>query len=560
MAPDAVIWDPASSAAELDEAIRTWDRPRVAVLCRALRIDIRGREPGCATEPALSILRQLRRSRYFPLVQELADALMQAGSTDQEIRRNYAQALIDQGAMTAASAVLEPLVAAGTDTADDTADHTVDDTADDIEVWGLLARVQKQIYVETPPTAPQRRAELLGRAVGIYLTSYRRYAAPWHGINAVALLDCARRDGVAFPGLGISDPAATARAMAREILAAVFDPASGHGLWGSAIAMEACVALDRPGTARDHAADFVAATDVGAFEIASALRQLEQVWGLTVASGPAGLLITDLRAALLRDEGAAEVPVARVESIPTTLRRLENDHGFEKVFGTERFDSWSWFRTALKRCEGVGRVEDRNGVGVGTGFLLRGADLLPSLPPVVFVTNAHVIDPQHPAHPDALGPADARVTFRALGDERPYRVARVLKTSPPGRLDTTVVELDALPTAAVPLPIAAHRPRLNAGPYSRTFVVGHPSAAEQVMLSVRDNQLLDADDRLVHYRTPTMGGSSGSPVFDRYWDLVAVHHAGSDTMRRLNGKAGVYSANEGIWIDAIRRGLGEATA
>ena len=59
----------------------------------------------------------------------------------------------------------------------------------------------------------------------------------------------------------------------------------------------------------------------------------------------------------------------------------------------------------------------------------------------------------------------------------------------------------------------------------------------------------------MHYRAPTEHGSSGSPVFNRDWDVVAVHHAGRMDMRRLGDEGGTYPANEGIWIEAIRRAM-----
>ena len=60
----------------------------------------------------------------------------------------------------------------------------------------------------------------------------------------------------------------------------------------------------------------------------------------------------------------------------------------------------------------------------------------------------------------------------------------------------------------------------------------------------------------VHYRTPTMEGNSGSPVFDADTiTLLGVHHAGARDMKRLNGKPGTYAANEGIWIDSIREAI-----
>jgi V8-like Glu-specific endopeptidase len=82
------------------------------------------------------------------------------------------------------------------------------------------------------------------------------------------------------------------------------------------------------------------------------------------------------------------------------------------------------------------------------------------------------------------------------------------------------------------------------------YVVGHPLGGG-VSFSLQDNLLLDWDQRLVHYRTPTEPGSSGSPVFDDQWRLIAIHHAGGSNMRKLNGKPGTYKANEGINILAI---------
>jgi V8-like Glu-specific endopeptidase len=73
---------------------------------------------------------------------------------------------------------------------------------------------------------------------------------------------------------------------------------------------------------------------------------------------------------------------------------------------------------------------------------------------------------------------------------------------------------------------------------------------------LHDSVLLDIDDdeRLVHYRTPTDPGSSGSPVFNVDWEVIAVHHGGSSETPRLRGD-GRYEANEGIALSAVRRKL-----
>jgi len=85
----------------------------------------------------------------------------------------------------------------------------------------------------------------------------------------------------------------------------------------------------------------------------------------------------------------------------------------------------------------------------------------------------------------------------------------------------------------------------------RLVAIGHP-AGRSLSLSLYDNRVLDADAKYIHYRTPTEPGSSGSPVFNKNWDLAALHHAGSLQLPRLNGKLGVYPANEGIRIEVIQ--------
>jgi V8-like Glu-specific endopeptidase len=78
--------------------------------------------------------------------------------------------------------------------------------------------------------------------------------------------------------------------------------------------------------------------------------------------------------------------------------------------------------------------------------------------------------------------------------------------------------------------------------------------------SLDDNLLLDHDGVRVHYRAPTEPGSSGSPVLDRQWELIALHHAGRPSMPKLHGSNETYAANEGIAIAAIRAAIVEAAS
>ncbi len=103
-------------------------------------------------------------------------------------------------------------------------------------------------------------------------------------------------------------------------------------------------------------------------------------------------------------------------------------------------------------------------------------------------------------------------------------------------------------------PLANRLPELenDGNNTERVYIIGHP-AGGTLQLSFQDNLLLDYEDPRIHYRTPTTGGSSGSPMFNQQWQLLGLHHGGSSEMPKLHGKEGTYQANEGMWIEAIKK-------
>jgi V8-like Glu-specific endopeptidase len=117
-------------------------------------------------------------------------------------------------------------------------------------------------------------------------------------------------------------------------------------------------------------------------------------------------------------------------------------------------------------------------------------------------------------------------------------------------------------TGVTVLPFAEGLPPLESHP--RVYVIGYPGGRD-LSFSFEDNELLDHEGPpgghppipgvcRVHYRAPTEGGSSGSPVFNDQWEVIALHHKGGKVgMPRLNGLAGTYAANEGISIRWVAR-------
>ena len=119
------------------------------------------------------------------------------------------------------------------------------------------------------------------------------------------------------------------------------------------------------------------------------------------------------------------------------------------------------------------------------------------------------------------------------------------------KLDATFLALKGKPSAE---PLRLHkRPMEMANPAPRLYIIGHPRGRD-LELSLQDNQLLACNDTLLHYRTPTEPGSSGSPVFEpEDWRVIALHHKGGEEMRRIDGQEGTYQANEGIAILALQK-------
>lgn len=544
---------PSELVRTLDELLQKFDYAACLALCTEFIAKLYlSNEPFPAPEAA-QLMQLLRNKRQFALMLRVGDALLQTGRASHRIYRQYGQALIDEGRLTAAIAVLTDLLRSiGTDGA-----PTAAVARESAEAHGLLGRVHKQLYITAKSTGNEWVQQHLRQAVEAYLAVYR--AAPdkntWHGINVVALARRAERDGVA-----LAEPLDVAQ-LAGTLLAAVVakDEEEAATVYDFAIAAEACVALGHPAQALGWMERYVRQPQADAFELASTLRQLTEVWQLEQASGDEKLLLPILQAKLLeRQGGQLELPYATLQQ-----QKREEPHTmdtYEKVFGADTYSTYKWYMKGAARCLAVARIGQEVERGVGTGFLIQGGDLHPSLAgEILLLTNAHVLS-DNPGVRDALHPDDACITFEVLGRDDTYRAGHLVWSSPPAELDTTVVRfapedqtrLQQLLTNIDPYPLAKSLP-LREGSQQRVYIIGHP-AGGTLCLSLQDNLLLDHQDPLIHYRTPTVGGSSGSPVFNQQWELIGIHHKGG-SLPKLNGQAGSYDANEGLWIQAIRVGL-----
>jgi len=220
----------------------------------------------------------------------------------------------------------------------------------------------------------------------------------------------------------------------------------------------------------------------------------------------------------------------------------------ERIIGeNDLIPAWFLERGAqVQRC--VARVvltEPHLGFPPGTGWAT-GFMVSPSL----FMTNNHVIEDRDFARKVRL---QFNFQISPEGMELPTESflpahGDVFHTN--SALDYTLIRLRPAQTGTATV-LPGDRwgfVELNPDPVFRAEqhfnIVQHPSGRRKEV-ALQDNEIDRLFTNVVRYKSDTEPGSSGSPVFDNLWQLVALHHAGGDF------SGGQWLNNEGIRIDAI---------
>jgi endonuclease G len=86
-------------------------------------------------------------------------------------------------------------------------------------------------------------------------------------------------------------------------------------------------------------------------------------------------------------------------------------------------------------------------------------------------------------------------------------------------------------------------------------IVQHPQGRFKEIV-LRENRLVNRFDDCLHYVADTEPGSSGSPVYNSEWQMIALHHWGGPWVDGGNiADPQKYEINEGIRISSIIRKL-----
>jgi V8-like Glu-specific endopeptidase len=252
-------------------------------------------------------------------------------------------------------------------------------------------------------------------------------------------------------------------------------------------------------------------------------------------------------------------------SEPAFTVAIPNETGLEEVINSEdNFLDVSWLFGALYSALAVCRIENPEKKAKGTGFLI-GPDLL--------LTNQHVLKNKEYLE-DAVARFDYKVDDTGVSNQgRIFELdTDTYYSSESEKLDYALVRVKGIPLQKETVPKddlsleavikRQHRGYLVLRPEfikenDRVNIIQHPDGDPMKVVMTQNYVVADMQDTRVQYVADTMGGSSGSPVLNSKWEVVALHHSGQpyppDDMGSKLKKAwkGRWRANEGIPMRAI---------
>ena len=252
-------------------------------------------------------------------------------------------------------------------------------------------------------------------------------------------------------------------------------------------------------------------------------------------------------------------PAAAVENSDAAVAQLAR----ERTMGRDDLVTPQFLKLALAASRCVCRITVRGPsgglLGYGTGMLVG---------PGILLTNHHVLE-------RAADAAQSEATFgfelssTLASDERVVRLA-------PGRLfitdeglDFTFVALAAVDSRGQPADdlgfVCLNQEEGKAINGEFVNVIQHPSGGPK-MFALRENRIVDVLTNYLQYVADTAPGSSGAPVFNDQFEMVALHHSGvpeRDAQGRVLNRDGqpwssdegesrvLWKANEGVRVSVL---------
>jgi len=265
--------------------------------------------------------------------------------------------------------------------------------------------------------------------------------------------------------------------------------------------------------------------------------------------------------ATIEGKRVKSAPVVNVQApSQPVLRKIEK----ERVVQRNDMLSYGWLDAGMKAGISVARlrisrydngqllknVEGAPVVYSGTGWLLT---------PQLMITNYHVVEARDDNEPNALA-ADVQLQVAAALAEFDYNADNVqgkvikitgLEAADP-QLDYAILrlaELAANRVAPARLPNKILVADNGGGPQA-VNIIQHPFGYSK-KVAIRNNHIFEATYPMVRYFTDTEKGSSGSPVFNDQWQVIALHRASQLVENVQYQGLPTGWVNEGVQLKAI---------
>ncbi|MER6288493.1 trypsin-like peptidase domain-containing protein [Streptomyces sviceus] len=259
-------------------------------------------------------------------------------------------------------------------------------------------------------------------------------------------------------------------------------------------------------------------------------------------------------------------PAAAVAGIyAEALPRREAD---ERIIGiANESQAWTFLPRGTRAASSIARISvhhDGRDLPLGTGFMVS---------PRLLMTNHHVLSDEAFTRRCFLEFNVQTTIDNTLDLPVRFEFDPVTFFTADERLDFAVV---AVAPAADGLPAGDtfgwHRLSVQPGKVvlgERVNIIGHPNGRLKE-IAFRGNTVTERLPDFLHYTTDTEPGSSGSPIFNDQWEVVALHHCGvakEDEQGRALRKDGQvaepndpdylidYVSNEGVRISSILKHL-----
>jgi endonuclease G len=244
---------------------------------------------------------------------------------------------------------------------------------------------------------------------------------------------------------------------------------------------------------------------------------------------------------------------------------------FEKIIGYSEVMPIRFMHTGSRVARSIGRIVSRAGrQPVGTGFLVS---------PRLLLTNFHVLRDRADAQANLVqfNYVERADGFRDEASEFRLQPEVLFLQSSIGELDCALVAVEPVNNRGIELTQFGWSTLVGKvgkeHPGERVNVIHHPGGATK-KVSLRENFVALILDRHLHYMTDTSPGSSGSPVFNDEWEVVALHHAsreisdqqevelyraalGSNLPAGMSTEETAVVVNEGVRISQIVDWLGQ---